>query len=87
MYVDTHFLCQAKPKKNIETDLVGDKMGRIHLSRQDLGELQTRKMKGLKRGRDVDEDDGMDGREEQDVISEDEDGEEDGAEVKRAKVE
>ncbi|KAL8943962.1 MAG: hypothetical protein Q9211_000780 [Gyalolechia sp. 1 TL-2023] len=40
-----------KTKKNIETDLVGDKIGRIHLGKQDLTELQTRKMKGLKRGR------------------------------------
>ena len=36
----------------METDIVGDKIGRIHLGRQDLGELQTRKMKGLKRPRD-----------------------------------
>ena len=28
-------------------------MGRIHLGRQDLNELQTRKMKGLKRSRDA----------------------------------
>ena len=33
---------------------MGDKIGRIHLGKQDLGDLQTRKMKGLKRGRDVD---------------------------------
>lgn len=38
-------------KKNISTDSMGDKLGRIHLGRQDLGELQTRKMKGLKRSR------------------------------------
>lgn len=44
---------QAKPKKNVETDIVGDKVGRIHLGKQNLGELQTRKMKGLKRGRDT----------------------------------
>ena len=44
---------QAKPKKNVETDLVGDKIGRIHLGKQDLSELQTRKIKGLKRNRDV----------------------------------
>lgn len=31
---------------------MGDKTGRIHLGRQDLDELQTRKMKGLKRGRE-----------------------------------
>ena len=53
---------EARTKKNIETDMVGDKVGRIHLGKQDLKELQTRKMKGLKRSRDVaegdDEDDG-----------------------------
>lgn len=42
---------QEKPKKNIETDIVGDKVGRIHLGTQDLGDLQTRKTKALKRGR------------------------------------
>jgi len=42
---------EARTKKNIETDIMGDKLGRIHLGRQDLKELQTRKMKGLKRGR------------------------------------
>lgn len=45
---------EAKAKKNIETDVVGDKIGRIHLGRQDLSELQTRKMKGLKRIREAD---------------------------------
>ena len=45
---------QAKTKKNIETDAIGDKLGRIHMGRQDLTKLQTRKMKGLKRSRDVD---------------------------------
>jgi hypothetical protein len=53
---DLDFFLQARSKKNIETDIVGDKMGRIHLGRQDLDELQTRKMKGLKRSRDVVED-------------------------------
>lgn len=48
---------QAKPKKNIETDMIGDKIGRIHTGRQDLSQLQTRKMKGLKRSRDVPDDD------------------------------
>ena len=28
-------------------------MGRIHVGKQDLGKLQTRKMKGLKRGREA----------------------------------
>lgn len=44
---------QERPKKNISTDIIGDKVGRIHLGKQDLKELQTRKMKGLKRSRDV----------------------------------
>jgi ribosome production factor 2 len=44
---------QAKTKKNIETDQIGDKVGRIHVGKQDLSQLQTRKMKGLKRSRDV----------------------------------
>ncbi|KAI7376056.1 hypothetical protein KC336_g19883, partial [Hortaea werneckii] len=38
--------------------IIGDKVGRIHLGKQNLGQLQTRKMKGLKRSRDVESDDG-----------------------------
>ena len=59
-----------RPKKNVSTDVVGDKVGRIHLGKQDLKELQTRKMKGLKRSRDVtnSEDEEM----EEDDVSEDE---------------
>ncbi|KAI1460371.1 Brix-domain-containing protein [Annulohypoxylon moriforme] len=45
---------EEKVKKNVTTDTIGDKIGRIHLGRQDLSELQTRKMKGLKRTRDLD---------------------------------
>ncbi|KAI2464575.1 Brix-domain-containing protein [Annulohypoxylon bovei var. microspora] len=45
---------EEKTKKNVTTDTIGDKIGRIHLGRQDLSELQTRKMKGLKRNRDLD---------------------------------
>lgn len=61
---------QERPKKNIQTDIVGDKIGRIHLGKQDLKDLQTRKMKGLKRSRDVvDEEDAM---EDDDIISDDE---------------
>ncbi|KAG8631803.1 hypothetical protein KVT40_000943 [Elsinoe batatas] len=56
---------EEKSRKNIETDLVGDKVGRIHMGKQNLATMQTRKMKGLKRSRDVDEtllsDDGEDG--------------------------
>jgi ribosome production factor 2 len=51
---------QPKAKKNIETDPIGDKIGRIHMGKQDLSNLQTRKMKGLNRhldNMDLDEDD------------------------------
>lgn len=48
---------EARTKKNIETDIMGDKLGRIHLGKQNLDELQTRKMKGLKRSREDAEDD------------------------------
>lgn len=71
---------EARAKKNIETDIMGDKLGRVHLGRQDLNELQTRKMKGLKRGRDKDDDVEMNGNgvheDSDDVISQsdDEDG-------------
>ncbi|KAI1617695.1 valyl-tRNA synthetase [Exophiala viscosa] len=66
---------EARTKKNIVTDLVGDKVGRVHLGKQDLSTLQTRKMKGLKRGRDDDVDDHhMNGEEGDDgVLIEDED--------------
>lgn len=54
---------EARKRKNIDMDIMGDKVGRVHLGRQDLSELQTRKMKGLKRGNDeymdtADDDDG-----------------------------
>lgn len=39
-------------KKNIETDEMGDMIGRVHVGKQDLSTLQTRKMKGLKADRD-----------------------------------
>lgn len=64
-----------KTKKNIGMDSIGDKIGRVHLGRQDLSDLQTRKMKGLKRRAgidDEDEDEEMGGME-SDEISEDED--------------
>lgn len=49
-----------RPKKNVTTDVIGDKIGRVHLGKQDLKDLQTRKMKGLKRGRDKDATEAMD---------------------------
>ncbi|CCD25366.1 rRNA-binding ribosome biosynthesis protein RPF2 NDAI_0F00470 [Naumovozyma dairenensis CBS 421] len=39
---------ELKTVKNVETDLMGDKIGRVHMGKQDLNKLQTRKMKGLK---------------------------------------
>ena len=45
---------EEKTKKNVHLDPMGDKIGRIHMGTQDLGKLQTRKMKGLKRSRDED---------------------------------
>ena len=40
---------------------MGDKIGRIHLGKQELGDLQTRKMKSLKRGRSATAEHGEDG--------------------------
>ena len=64
--------------------MVGDKIGRIYLGRQDLDELQTRKMKGLKRGRDTDVED--EGGKDEDVISEDEHDLNNGVELKRSRL-
>lgn len=47
---------EERTKKNVTTDVMGDKLGRIHLGKQDLTDMQTRKMKGLKRSRDDEND-------------------------------
>lgn len=49
-------------EKNVDHNVFGETLGRLHMEPQDLNKLQTRKMKGLKRGRhaDEDEDDGDD---------------------------
>ncbi|KAF3769234.1 Brix-domain-containing protein [Cryphonectria parasitica EP155] len=60
---------EERTKKNVSMDVMGDKIGRIHLGKQDLGNLQTRKMKGLKRSRDQEQDEGDDDDE---VMSDDE---------------
>ena len=72
----------GKKKKNVEVDEMGDVRGRLHVAKQDLGELQTRKMKGLKKGRDEasDEEDGEDG---EDSGDEDEDEEDSGRKAKK----
>lgn len=41
---------KANRVKNISKDVFGSRLGRIHMTSQDLGGLQTRKMKGLKKG-------------------------------------
>lgn len=38
----------GKRKRNIDVDDMGDIRGRVHLGKQDLSKLQTKKMKGLK---------------------------------------
>ncbi|RKP24210.1 Brix-domain-containing protein [Syncephalis pseudoplumigaleata] len=48
---------KKKKVKNVEHDELGDQFGRIHMERQDFGQLQTRKMKGLKRRADDEDDD------------------------------
>ena len=61
-------------------------MGKVHLGRQNLNELQTRKMKGLKRGRDFDAvGEVMD----EDIVSQDSDDldEDGGVELKRLRAE
>ncbi|KAL4246914.1 Ribosome production factor 2 [Abortiporus biennis] len=51
----------GKKKKNLEVDEMGDLRGRIHVEKQDLGRLQTRKMKGLKKGNNGFEEEDEDG--------------------------
>lgn len=65
---------EAKVKKNVEMDVVGDKVGRIHVGRQNLDQLQTRKMKGLKRSRDDDGDVVMGAADEEMEVDSDEGG-------------
>ncbi|CAH1800324.1 unnamed protein product [Owenia fusiformis] len=54
----------AKPKKrkNISKDVFGTRLGRIHMEKQDMTKLQTRKMKGLKRKPIAAEDDSETGK-------------------------
>ncbi|CCM04281.1 uncharacterized protein FIBRA_06452 [Fibroporia radiculosa] len=63
----------GKKRKNIEVDEMGDVRGRIHVAKQDLGRLQTRKMKGLKGGQEESDD------------SDDESGDEEAAQSRRRK--
>ncbi|KAJ6591688.1 Brix domain-containing protein, partial [Mycena vulgaris] len=61
----------GKKRKNIEVDEMGDLRGRVHVGKQDLNKLQTRKMKGLKGGEvdaeeEQEQEDGEGEQEEQD---------------------
>jgi len=40
---------QEKKKKNVSKDTFGTTFGRIHLGEQNINNIQTRKMKGLKK--------------------------------------
>jgi ribosome production factor 2 len=57
---------EERTKKNITTDAMGDKIGRVHLGKQDLSEMQLRKMKGLKRNRNEDAEEVEDNIDEED---------------------
>lgn len=53
----------GKKRKNLEVDDVGDLRGRIHIAKQELGKLQSRKMKGLKEDFGTDSVENMEGEE------------------------
>ncbi len=48
---------QLKPRKvkNIERSPLGDAMGRLHMEKQEIGKIQTRKIKGLKKRKGEDD--------------------------------
>ncbi|KAH9921011.1 Brix domain-containing protein [Fomitopsis serialis] len=59
----------GKKRKNMEVDEMGDLRGRIHVAKQDLSKLQTRKMKGLKKGGgETFDESGESGGEEEEVV-------------------
>ena len=60
----------GKKRKNIDVDEMGDLRGRVHVTKQDLDRLQTRKMKGLKAG----------------VVAADEDGESEESRRKKKRI-
>lgn len=63
---------KAGAKKNIETDDMGDMVGRVHVGKQDLNKLQTRKMKALKRSRQEESSDEEEGEEDRSTGSSEE---------------
>eukprot|EP00163_Fabomonas_tropica_P028544 TRINITY_DN5835_c0_g1_i2.p1 TRINITY_DN5835_c0_g1~~TRINITY_DN5835_c0_g1_i2.p1 ORF type:complete len:289 (+),score=67.43 TRINITY_DN5835_c0_g1_i2:258-1124(+) len=52
---------KAKKTKNITHDGMGDKVGRIHMEKQDLNKMALRRFKGTKRGRDSEAAEGGEG--------------------------
>lgn len=42
---------KKKKEKNLKSNVFGEELGRIHMPKQDLNQLETRKVKGLKRKR------------------------------------
>lgn len=40
---------KSKPKKNITKDKLGSTLVRVHMGKQNVTSIQTRKMKGLKK--------------------------------------
>ena len=44
---------QKRKDRNVDIDDMGDKVGKLHVGKQDLGKLQTRKMRGLKKSKDT----------------------------------
>ncbi len=54
---------ELKPKKvkNIEHTPLGDAMGRVHMEKQDISKIQIRKIKGLKKRKDVEPAEPVDG--------------------------
>jgi ribosome production factor 2 len=40
---------RVTPRKNVSKDDLGNLHGRVHVGKQDINKLQTRKMKGLKK--------------------------------------
>eukprot|EP01138_Halocafeteria_seosinensis_P000143 gb/GECG01000148.1/.p1 GENE.gb/GECG01000148.1/~~gb/GECG01000148.1/.p1 ORF type:complete len:318 (+),score=43.64 gb/GECG01000148.1/:1-954(+) len=60
---------QLRPakQKNVSHDVFGEKIGKIHMERQNFDKLQTRKMKGLKRRREEGVEDNESGGDESDI--------------------
>lgn len=78
MVVVWHRLKQRKVK-NESINAMGDKVGRIHVGRQDLDAMKVRRVKALRKGKDEEGEEGEEGGAESPVDSADEyDDEEEG---------